>query len=84
MYVLNIFLLIILALVMFISPVPLIHENMHDTAAYQALRFLGLIPLILAIGIGYLWLVIRFVFFIDPFVYDFNVKIIFHPNGRGG
>jgi len=59
MYILNIFLLIILALVMFISPVPLIHENMHDTAAYQALRFLGLIPLILSIGIGYLWLVIR-------------------------
>jgi len=62
MYLVNIVLLVCLALGMFIIPVPLIHENMQDSIAYQALRCLGFIPLILAIAIVYFWLVIRSLF----------------------
>merc|ERR1719356_428342 len=47
---------------MFVVPVPLIHENMSGTFAYQALRCLGLIPLVFAIIIFYCWVVVRSLF----------------------
>ena len=59
-YMFNILLLLGLALGMFVVPVPLIHENMSGTFAYQALRCLGLIPLVFAIIIFYCWVVVRY------------------------
>ena len=59
MYLVNTILLICLALGMFIIPLPLIHINMSNSFVYQAIRCLGFIPLILAVAIGYSWLVIR-------------------------
>ena len=59
MYMVNIFLLICLAIGMIIIPVPLIHENMQHSLAYQALRCVGFIPLTIAAAVGYGWLVVR-------------------------
>jgi hypothetical protein len=59
MYLVNTVLLICLALGLFIIPVPLIHQNMSASFANQAIQCLGFIPLILAVAVGYAWLVIR-------------------------
>ena len=59
MYMVNIFLLICLGIGMIIIPVPLIHENLQHSLAYQALRCVGFIPLTIAAGVGYGWLVVR-------------------------
>jgi len=55
----NALLLVATALGMFTLPVPLVHENLRNTAGYQLLRCLGLIPLVLAVLVVYLWLVVR-------------------------
>jgi len=55
----NALLLVATALGMFTLPVPLVHENLRNTAGYQLLRCLGLIPLVLAALITYLWIVVR-------------------------
>jgi len=54
-YILNMILLICVSLGMFLVPVPIFKEE----GTFQALRLLGLVPLLLAVGIFYLWLIIR-------------------------
>ena len=58
-YTINIILLTCLAMGMLIIPVPLVQEDINHSATYQALRALGIIPLIMAAGLGYFLLVIR-------------------------
>lgn len=62
MYLLNILFLIGVALGMFAVPIPLLQDSMKGTIEYQMLRCLGFIPLILAAGLAYFWLVIRSLF----------------------
>jgi len=61
-YTINIILLTCLAMGMLIIPVPLVQEDINHSATYQALRALGIIPLIMAAGLGYFLLVIRSLF----------------------
>merc|ERR1711874_403372 len=58
-YLLNMLLLVCVSVGMFMVPVPLLQEELRGTSAFQALRLLGLIPLVVAVIIFYLWLVVR-------------------------
>jgi len=58
-YLVNILLLICVSLGMFMVPVPILKEELQGTTAFQALRLLGLIPLVVALVIFYLWLIVR-------------------------
>lgn len=57
-YILNMILLCCVSIGMILVPVPIIN-NQHGAAVFQALRLLGLVPLVFAVIIFYSWLVVR-------------------------
>ena len=57
-YILNMILLCCVSVGMILVPVPIIN-NQHGAAVSQALRLLGLVPLVFAVIIFYSWLVVR-------------------------
>jgi len=61
-YLINSLVLVCLSIFLFSVPFPLLHSNMEGTIQFQMLRFLGFIPLILALLILYCWLVVRGLF----------------------
>jgi len=58
-YIINIFLLCCVSLGMIIVPVPILNDSVTGSAKYQALRLLGIIPLLFAAAIFLVWLIVR-------------------------
>jgi len=58
-YLLNMILLVCVSVGMFLVPIPILQGELQGTTAFQALRLLGLVPLLVGLVIFYLWLVVR-------------------------
>ena len=59
LYSINIILLVVVAIYIFVNPLPMFtSENVH----YDLLRLLGLVPLFIALVLGYFWAVVRKLF----------------------